>query len=168
LESRWGRLALEAHLTGIHFDGGRYDRRYLLREQLVFSALEDKLVADVNRLAHIWHCSAAKADIWDEKKEDFEFHRKEANRTFRAIGKSSLPWYSLWQQEELTLENLYKSFRAMQKDPEYIKRREAIRAKMNEKIATTKADTANLQEVFKKVKAEKAARERKKHGRLHR
>lgn len=169
MESRWGRLALEAHIAGVDLSGSRYDRRCLLKERLVFDALEDKLVAGVNQLAHIWHCSAAKADVWDEKKEDFEFHRKEANRTFRAIGKSLLPWYSLWQKDELTLENLYKDFQAMQKDPEYIKRREEIRARMNTKIAVTKADDANLKEVFKRVREEKEARERRsKRGRLHR
>ena len=94
--------------------------RWLLKENLVLNALEDELAAEVNKLAHAWHCAAAQLTEWDDKEERFEFHRREASKVFKAIGRALLPWYKRWgAADELDLAQAYRKFREEEKNPAY-------------------------------------------------
>jgi hypothetical protein len=101
----------------------RYDYRWALLETWTFDVLEDKLAARLNEMTHLWHCSAAQLTEWDEKETKFEHHRKEANRSFRDVGKLLLPWYKRWHKtEEKSLAQLWREFKEQEKDPVYAKR----------------------------------------------
>jgi len=101
----------------------RYDHRWALKELWVFDTLEDQLAARLNEMTHLWHCSAAQLTEWDEKETKFEYHRKEANRSFRDVGKLLLPWYKRWQRsEEKSLAQLWREFKEQEKDPVYAAR----------------------------------------------
>lgn len=101
----------------------RYDNNWHLKELWVFDLLEDQLAARLNEMTHLWHCAAAQLTEWDEKEVKFEYHRKEANRSFRDVGKLLLPWYKRWQRsEEKSLAQLWREFKAQEKDPVYAAR----------------------------------------------
>lgn len=88
----------------------------------------------LNSLAHAWHCAAAQLVEWDEREERFEFHRKEARKTFNAVGKSLLPWYNRWKVgAEKSIAQLWKEFKAREKDPVYGAKLDEIRAKLRQK-----------------------------------
>jgi hypothetical protein len=71
---------------------------------------------------------------WDEHEERFEFHRKEARKTFNAVGKSLLPWYKRWETgSEKPLAQLWKEFKEREKDPVYKTKLDVIRAKLRQK-----------------------------------
>lgn len=103
--------------------------------------IEEQFVCRLNSLAHAWHCSAAQLVEWDDREERFEFHRKEARKTFNAVGKSLLPWYKRWETgSEKPLAQLWKEFKEREKDPVYKAKLDVIRAGLRQK-----SDTAGLE-----------------------
>jgi hypothetical protein len=110
-----------------------HDVRFLLKEEWVLSAIEDERASQLNALAHQWHCSAAQLTAWDEQGKQFEFHRKEASKTFKAIGKLTLPWYKQWTKpDERSLAELWKRFKEAEKNPEYAKWLREERKRIND------------------------------------
>ena len=79
MESRWERLAVEAQLRGI-LDfrcSHRYDSRWLIKEQLLLTALEHELATEMNGRVLNWHCNAAQITEFGDDKL-FEFHMLKA------------------------------------------------------------------------------------------
>lgn len=103
--------------------------------------IEEQFVYQLNSLAHAWHCSAAQLVDWDEKEDRFEFHRKEARKTFDAVGKSLLPWYNRWKTgSEKSLTQLWKEFKERETDPVYKAKLDKIREGLRQK-----SDTSNVE-----------------------
>ena len=117
--------------------------------------LEDQLARDINRLAHAWHCGASRSNLWDEKGEDFEFHRKEADKAYKAIGRLTLPWYNDWAPEK-SLKEMWLDFKEVEKDPEFQKWRAAKKAEMRAKRDQALAEQQALATVMEKRKAQLA------------
>lgn len=102
-------------------------------------------MCQLNSLAHAWHCSAAQLVEWDEREERFEFHRKEARKTFNAVGKSLLPWYKRWETgSEKPLAQLWKEFKEREKDPVYKAKLDVIRAGLRQKSDTAGSELAAM------------------------
>ncbi len=171
MEDRWGKLAIEAYVGGaLNFsEFRRYDRYWLLKEQVVFDALEDRLAIKMNELVHHWNSGAARSNIWDEKGDDFEFHRKEADKAYKAIGRLALPWYNAWEPEK-SLSEVWLDFKEHEKDPEFQVRRKVIKAHLqaiDDKAKSEMRSMANvLQRQKEHMKAVAQKKQRGKHGRL--
>ncbi len=86
---------------------------------MVFNGIETRLVTEVNKLSHEWHCAAAQVTGWDETEELFEQHRKQANRAYNLIGKAQLPWYKWVSSDGRPLEEVWKAFQKSNSDPKY-------------------------------------------------
>jgi hypothetical protein len=121
----------------------------LLKEEIVLEVLEDQLANDINKLIHAWHCSAARSNMWDEKGEDFEFHRKEADKSYKAIGRLTLPWYNDWAPEK-SLKEMWDDFKAVEKDPEFQKWRVATKAEMKKRVDKAVSEQAALETALAK------------------
>lgn len=147
MADRWGRLAVQAHVRGAlkYEEFHRYEPKFLIAEEMVMEAIEDEIVAKLNRMVHEWHCSAARANVWDEG-EDFEFHRKEADKTYRSVGRLELPWYN-WGSTERPIEELWADFKAKEKDPEFQKYRMGLKKEMLDKIGQRKAEAEAIEKV---------------------
>lgn len=169
MEDRWGKLAIQAHVCGaLDFaQSRRYDRSWSLKEDMVMEQLEDQLALDINRLTHAWHCGASRSNMWDEKGEDFEFHRKEADKAYKAIGRLSLPWYNDWAPER-TLKELWDDFKLAEKDPKLQAWRQAKKAEMRAKRDKAVAEQKALMAVMERQKQQLKDRRKVKHGGLHR
>lgn len=137
----------------------------------MLEVLEDQLANEMNRLTHAWHCGAARSNMWDEKGEDFEFHRKETDKSYKAIGRLTLPWYNDWAPEK-SLKEMWDDFKAVEKDPEFQKWRIAEKAKLREKrdkgVAEQKALAAIIQKQTERLKAQRAQAQQVKHAGLRR
>lgn len=160
MASRWSFLALEAHCRrAIDFaeEGGPYRR---LKEDLVFDRIEDHLATETMELAHAWHASAAAADPWDG--DNFEFHRKAANKIYRDIGKLKLPWYKRWTLDDVeALTRLIRQFFAQERDPEFREWRDKVKKEMHDKIERMKQERVAIREVGEALKKAQAEREQK-------
>lgn len=171
MEDRWGKLALEAHVRGaLNFaEFRRYDGRWLLKEQIVFDALEDQLVVKMQEMVHHWNAGAARSNVWDESGDDFEFHRKEADKAYKAVGRLTLPWYNSWAPEK-SLAEMWKEFKDEEKDPAFQARRKKIKSQLNELTAKAEAEMKSMEQVIKRQREharEQELKRRGKHGRLH-
>jgi len=133
-----------------------------LKEVVVFACLEDRLAARANELVHNWHCAAARASVWDESGEEFEFHRREADKTFKTIGKLLLPWYKIWTETEgKTLAQLWKEFKEEEKDPEFQK----WRAQVKRDLAAITARKKEIAEALKNVAVARSTRDEERRTR---
>lgn len=163
MESRWCRLAVEAQSRGVLDFSAPMDWRWTLKESLVLGSLEDELVAEVNKLAHHWHCSAAQVTGWDEQEELFEYHKKQAKRAYNIIGKNRLPWYKVWEiTEEKPLDQLWKEFKEAEKNPEYAAHLRELRDDLRKTAGEGQERREAFDEVVKRHeqrKAKMAARE---------
>lgn len=168
MASRWERLALEAHCRhAIDFaDVGPYQR---VKEEVIFSHLEDQLASDVMGLAHAWHASAAASDPWDTEGKTFDFHRKECNKIYRSVGKLKLPWYKRWTLDDAdTLIRLIRQFYAQEKDPKFREWRDKVKKEMRDKIESIEQNqkaVREIGEVMKKTQAEREKRAKQAHER---
>jgi hypothetical protein len=124
--------------------------------------LEDELVREIDKLTHEWHCAVAR-NMWDEKGDDFEFHRVEASKTYKAIGRLSLPWYNTWGAEA-TLKEMWDQFREAGKDPEYRKWRDQRKKTMRDRRAGAEAEAATMAAIA--VAKQAAHKERSNNARL--
>lgn len=107
--------------------------------------IEEQLVCRLNSLAHTWHCSAAQLVEWDEREERFEFHRKEARKTFTTVGKILLPWYKRWETgSDKSLAQLWKEFKEREKDPVYKAKLDEIRNELRQKSVESGSSIAAL------------------------
>lgn len=124
MESRWYKLTAAAYLRGVLDYPAAPDRdwRWHMKEDLVLQAIEDDLVTSMNDLSHRWHCAAAQVTGWDEKEELFNYHKRQASFAYNIIGRATLPWYKSWKESEVSLGELWKRFKAMEKDPVFSKR----------------------------------------------
>ena len=94
----------------------------------MLNALEDQLLSETNELVFQWHCAAAQVTGWDEKEALFDYHSGQAKHAYNVIGKNLLPWYKQWKVEERSVADLWKAFKAAEKDPVYgahLKKRKA-------------------------------------------
>lgn len=130
-----------------------------MKEQIVFTALEDRIVADVEKLAHDWHCAAARSSMFDGSDDVFEFHRQEATKTYRSIGRTKLSWYKCWKAEEKSIAQAYKEFLAEGKDPRFKNWRKQVKKGMLEKITSKQEEARILIEAQEKIKQSKEARD---------
>lgn len=144
----------------------RYDHNWELRELLVFDVIEDTVAASLNVMAHDWHCAAAGANPWDEEGKDFEYHRKEADKTFRTVGKLRLPWYKDWDYEDDRLAKLWAEFKEEEKTPEFKKWHAKTKQKLRKQIEEGRAEAATLQKYFESKRQADAARGRSRRGGL--
>ena len=168
MASRWVHLAIKAHTTGaLDFREASASDSWRLKEALVLKEIEDELFLKSNELAYVWHCNAASANAWDEEGEDFEFHRKEANKTFRAMGMLMLPWYKHWEKTEKSVAQLWKEFKEEEKVPGFKEWRTAKKKWMLDRNEEDKAAAASLNKVWEaRRELEKKRRgRRRKNGR---
>lgn len=134
---------------------------------LVLDAIEDETAVEINKLAHLWHCSAAQLTEWDEKEEKFEFHRIEASKAFKDIGRTLLPWYKRWDESDRRLEDLWKTFKDQEKDPEFQKWRSKEVAKLNKMADDFTSRAKAIETVFeRKAKAEREKQEAERRRRI--
>lgn len=172
MEDRWGKLALEAHVGGaLNFsEFRRYDRYWMLKEQVVFDALEDRLAIEMNKLVHTWNSGAARSNIWDERGDDFEFHRKEADKAYKAVGRLALPWYNAWAPEKSLVE-VWKDFKEHEKDPAFQARRKVIKSHLQSIDDKAKFERRSMARVAERQKEHAKALDKRKrrgpNGRLH-
>lgn len=111
-------------------------------------------------MTHLWHCSAAQLTEWDEKDTKFEYHRKEANRSFRDVGKLLLPWYKRWQRsEEKSLAQLWREFKEQEKDPVYAARLADARKSLVDLQKQSKAQDETMDAVQRAWREEGRRRE---------
>lgn len=169
MESRWCRLTLEAFKRGILDYSERRDWRWKLKERLVLDSIETELAADINQLAHHWHCAAAQITGWDETESVFEYHQKQARRAYNVIGKSKLPWYKWEHVEDKPLAQLWKEFKQREKDPKYAaylkKLRDDLRESAGEGARTIQANKEMLKryhEAQKKLETKKLEQRRRR------
>ena len=175
MEERWPRLAVTAHNRGCLDYSQPVDWRFKLKENLIFDIIEDELIVETNKLVHNWHCSAAQVTGWDEHEQLFDYHSKKARLSYNKIGRMVLPWHKGWQAEEKSLAQLWKEFKAEEKDPLYVQRLTKIRTKLLKDIADRKLAHRMVTEAHSRFEAEKKKREqeakersrRRNHGRLH-
>lgn len=147
MEDRWSKLAVTAHLDGtLDFTHSkRGHSQWLLKERFVLDATEDRVHAEVTKLAHEWHCSmAARASLMDDGDEDSEFHRKEAVNTFNIIGKLCLSWYKGWEKERDRLVEAWLAMKRQDKDPVFQAKRAAVKKAMRDKMAASEADAVAM------------------------
>ena len=171
MEARWPSLALSAHRNGAldYTQYRRYDAYWELKEELVLRAEEDDQVCRLNEMAHLWHSSVGAPTGWEEDSSRIDFHRKEANKAFRDVGRLRLPWYNRWSQDEgRELADLYKAFKDREKDPKYAAHLKELRDKVNTKIAEAKAEATAMEEINKERSAAQAERTRKQRRRRKR
>ena len=168
MADRWSRLAVEAHVTGAldYARFHRYDRTWELRELLVFDIIEDTIAASLNIMAHDWHCAAAGSNPWDEEGKDFEYHRKEADKTFRTVGKLRLPWYKDWEYEDDRLVRLWQAFKNEEKDPQFQRWRDKTKKKLRKKTEDRQAEIVALRKYYESKRSSDEARGRLRRGRL--
>jgi hypothetical protein len=135
-----------------------------LKEELIFSALEDEAVTHVTELAHAWHSAASASDPWDSSGETFEMHRQGADQAYKAIGKLKLPWYVQWKRDGANeLNDLLRKFYAQEQDPEFRKWRESTKKRMQGKIQSRYDGEAARKAVVQSVKQrQKDAEERQR------
>ena len=140
----------------------RYDSYWELKEALVFRAVEDDLVCQLTTMTHLWHsCSGAPSGFEDDSSR-VEFHRKEANKTFRDVGRLRLPWYSRWSQDEgKELVDLWKAFKEEEKDPEYAAYLKERRRIVNEKSQEAAKAVAAMNEIGEDLRREREEYRRK-------
>lgn len=115
-------LAIRAHSTGaVDFSKyDRYDWRSRLSVSLVFDSLEDHTVNRLNEMTYQWHAYSGQPVYGETSGERVEFHRKEAKNVFALVGKSLLPWYKKWYQDEgKNLRTLWEEFQQRSQDPAY-------------------------------------------------
>ncbi len=168
MANRWNRLALEAYLRkAIDFrQFHRYDDLWRLKEELVFKALESDLAAELNKLVLQWHCSAAQLTEWDEKAEQFEFHKGKAEETYSDIGKHYMPWLERWGQTEgYKLLKLYKAFKEEEKKPEFKRWHDSIQQDMRSiqremQMSAEQADMALAKKEARRQEQESIQRKR--------
>ena len=138
----------------LSFSEDHRTQKSLLREQLVLGALEREQLVQLDQLAYEWHCHAAQLTEWDEEEKKFEYHRKEADKLYKNIGRSLFPWYKNWSEEEgKALADLWKRFKAEEQKPEFQKWRQTEKARLRsfaeqaraEHLAFTAAMTARQQ-----------------------
>jgi hypothetical protein len=123
-----------------------------LREELIFRAVEDDLVCKMNEMAHMWHSCAGAPSGWEDDTQRVEFHRKEASKAFRDVGRLRLPWYKQWSQDEgRELVDAWKAFKEREKDPEYAAYIRKLRAEVNEKVDKARIEMQALEEIRKDV-----------------
>lgn len=170
MASRWEQLAVRAHLRQA-IDYRTERGPYLdVKEELVFSVLEDEAAAEVTSLVHTWHSSAAAADPFDS--EVFEFHRNGADQAFKTIGRLKLPWYERWSKEDAReLHSLLRKFYEQEKDPEFRKWRDSAKKQLQDRIKSRyDAQEARKQsiETLKRKGKEAEERQRKRRERARR
>lgn len=168
---RWRTLVLQAHQQGVlNFSSARrYDYKWLIKEELVLDTVEDQLATELNKLAYMWHCSAAQLTEWDEKEEKFEFHRAEAGRTFRLIGKAWLPWYKRWGREEgHTLAEMWKKMKAEEQQPGFKEWREKHKAALRERVVDVETEAKASAEIRAKKEAIEKSRIESRRRRMSR
>jgi hypothetical protein len=138
----------------------RYDVYWDLLERLTFSQLEDELAADVNKMAHLWHCSAAQVTGLDDDEKLFEFHREKAQSVYTKTGKMLLPWYKIWKAEEgRSLAEMWRQFKEREKDPEYAAFLQKERDRLRQVVQGAQFDAKARDQAAKAYKAELAARD---------
>ena len=172
MADRWNRLALEAYLRQAidfrHFH--RYDDLWRLKEDIVFQALESDLAAGLNKLVLQWHCNAAQLTEWDDKAEQFEFHKGKAEATYNDLGKHYMPWLPRWNQTEgQKLLQLYKAFRAEEQKPEFQPWHDAIQARMrviarDMRLSTEQSDLARKKREVRDREQREIQRKRAQRG----
>ena len=169
--ARWSSLALSAHRNGAldYAKYRRYDAYWELREELVLRAEEDHQVCRLNEMTHLWHSSAGAPTGWEEDSSRIDFHRVEANKAFRDVGRLLLPWYKRWSQDEgRELVDMYKAFKDREKDPAYAALLKKRREKVNARVAQFKAEAALLEELRKERAEERNNRDREQRRRRKR
>lgn len=142
---RWVRLCVHAHTIGsLDFSkANRKDAYWRIKRNWVLGDIEEDFVSRLNVMAHDWHCAAAQLVEWDEHEERFEFHRREARKTFNAVGKSLLPWYKQWETgSEKPIAQLWKEFKEREKDPVYKAKLDKIRSELRQKSDSADAEAA--------------------------
>jgi hypothetical protein len=114
----------------------------------------------MNEMAHLWHsCSGAPG--FEEDGSRVEFHRKEAAKAFRDVGRLRLPWYKQWSREEgHELADTWKAFKEREKDPEYAKELKRMRAEVNEKVESARREAQALSEISQEIRDRQAERDR--------
>jgi len=122
--------------------------------------VEDEYLVQLNAMAHLWHASVGAPTGWEEDNSRTEYHRKEANKAFRDVGRSRLPWYNQWAKNEgKELADLYAAFKAREKDPEYALHLKALRDKVNEKAARYWQEIKALESVRESIKQERTLKD---------
>jgi hypothetical protein len=136
-----------------------------LREEIVFRAVEDEAVCRMNEMAHLWH-SCAGAPGFEEDGSRVEYHRKEAAKVFRDIGRLRLPWYKQWARDEgKELADAWKAFKEMEKDPEYAKKLRRMRTEVNEKAEEARREAQALSEISESIRKRQAEASRRRRRR---
>lgn len=121
MESRWGRLIVHAFRTGA-LDFSQYsqgDAYWELREELVLEDIHMAFDAKVSELSLLWHSCAGQPTGWEEDEERANYHFKEADKTWKDVGRCLLPWYDLFKKRELSAQQLWEVFKEQEKDPAY-------------------------------------------------
>lgn len=162
MAGRQERLAIEAHCRGLidySKAGGPYAHA---KEAVVFEYIEDQLAVEVSQMAHRWSAAAALSDPWDEEGKTFDFHRKEANKAYREVGKLKLPWYKRWKLDDAEkLSQLIRDFYAQEREPGFQEWREKTKQAMRDNIAELKRDVQLKKEIQVALKKSEADRERR-------
>lgn len=137
MASRWYKLTVRAFTRGVldYPANDRRDWKWLLKEDLALTELEDERITEMNRLSHMWHCAAAQVTGWDEKEELFNHHKRQAQHAYNVIGRATLPWYKSWRTEEISLGELWRQFKEQEKDPAYAAELAGDRARLRQKVA---------------------------------
>jgi hypothetical protein len=125
------------------------DWKWWLKEDLALAELEDEQITEMNRLSHMWHCSAAQVTGWDEKEDLFNHHKRQAHHAYNVIGKAILPWYKSWRSEEITLGELWRRFKEQEKDPAYAAELARDRERLRQKVRDTAAAQTQELEIAK-------------------
>jgi hypothetical protein len=126
----------------------------------------------LDELAHQWHCCAGQPTGWEEDDRRTEYHRHEARKAHNDVGKLLLPWYKRWQKEDKTPLDLWREFKAREKDPEYAKFLRAERARLREISRAARAESEAMADIYKAKALERerldALTRKRKHARLRR
>lgn len=168
MEGRWFQLALRAFTKGILDFTDTAGPRSLWRETLVLDQLEIELVIEMNKLAHLWHSSAAQITGWDEHEELFEFHQRHMREAHNVIGKAALPWYKTWKAGK-TLADQWREFLDAEKDPAFAAKLKKLRQEVRDKAEKGKGKTISneaLANIFKNQSEQRKALQKRRMRRM--
>jgi len=156
LEARWNRLYVYAYRTGqIREDGyGPRDPYRSLKEELIFSDIENQFASELGKMTYFWHVVLGKPTGWEEDRSEVDGHQRDAIRAWNDVGKHLLPWYKDFvSRKEKSLEQLWKEFKEQEKDPEYAAWLKVERAKLRDIGVQARSEADGLSQAAERLRA---------------
>lgn len=154
MENRWGRLITHAFRTGA-LDFTQYhrdDAYWELREGLALDDIEMEFTSRISELTLLWHSCAGQPTGWEDDDKRVDWHAREANKTWKDIGRCLLPWYDLFSKRDLSIQQMWQIFKEQEKDPEYAAYLSKERKRLRELAQNSKASEVAVKDAVESLR----------------